>query len=136
MTFKRWKVNFNLVTDTQTHRHSHLWTSRAAPSQLKTDTNKLLNFFNQSFSQLKVSSIGRSHWWKLQYILCWAAHKTLRSACFMNVSYLTFLSKCAQYNTNAGYCVFYNWCETNPPVGTINVWMLKDFTFFQDKWYC
>ena len=49
----------------------------------------------------------------------------------MNVSYLTFLSKCAQYNTNAEYCVFYNWCETNPPVGTINVWMLKDFTFFQ-----
>ena len=43
-----------------------------------------LNFFNRSFSQLKVSSEGRSHWWTLQYIgiVCWAAHKTLRSACF------------------------------------------------------
>ena len=45
--------------------------------------------------------------------------------------FLTFLSKCAQYYTADEYCVFYNWYITNPPVGIINVWMLKDFTFSQ-----
>ena len=29
------EVNFNLLTDTQTDRHSDIWTSRAASSQLK-----------------------------------------------------------------------------------------------------
>ena len=49
-----------------------------------------LNFINQSFCQLKVSSIGRSHWWTLQYNVCWAAHKTLRSACSTMCSWLMF----------------------------------------------
>ena len=42
LIFERLKVNFNLETHGHTHRQSHLWTSRAASSQLKITSVKRL----------------------------------------------------------------------------------------------
>ena len=73
-TVVQWQVN-------------QLWTSLECVQHVNNEYKCTLNFFNQSFSQLKVSSDERSHWWTLQYIVCWAAHKTLWSACFFKSSF-------------------------------------------------
>ena len=63
---------------------------------------------------LKLLSLkGWSHWWTLQYIVCWAAHKNLRSACFSQNEIILVCLNLQILSGLATACVRYLWVVKN-----------------------